>query len=160
MYWLSKTLRIERGVVKQIVDDVKSDASRKTMNVADELLELLRLSRQETQFAGEQDWLFPSIAKLGRQPLSYTFVWETLDAASGRAGIGHVSSHIFRHTHRAWLDSLGTPVGVQQRLMRHSDIRTTMNVYGDSLPEDERAAHEKLVKLALTDRKLIAKRSN
>jgi len=35
-----------------------------------------------------------------------------------------------------------------------------MNTYGDSLPEDERLAHEKVVKLALTDRKLIAKRSN
>jgi hypothetical protein len=44
--------------------------------------------------------------------------------------------------------------------MRHSDIRTTMNVYGDSLLEDERAAHEKVVKLALTDRKLIAKPAN
>jgi len=32
--WLAKTIRIERGVVKQIVDDVKSDTSRKTMSIA------------------------------------------------------------------------------------------------------------------------------
>jgi len=44
--------------------------------------------------------------------------------------------------------------------MRHSDVRTTMNVYGDSLPEDERQAHEKVVKLALTDRKRTAKPAN
>jgi integrase len=37
----------------------------------------------------------------------------------------------FRHSYRAWLDELGTPISVQQRAMRHGDIRVTMNVYGD-----------------------------
>lgn len=48
-----------------------------------------------------------------------------------------------------WLDSVGTPVGVQQRLMRHSDIRTTMNIYGDAVTPDMREAHDKIVGLAL-----------
>ena len=58
-------------------------------------------------------------------------------------------SNIFRHTYRSWLDSLGTPVGVQQDLMRHADIRTTMNIYGDAATADMRKAHEKVVRLAL-----------
>ena len=87
--------------------------------------------------------------KLGRQPVSYTFVWETLNGAAVKAGIGHISSHCFRHTYRSWLDSVGTPVGVQQKLMRHSDIRTTMNIYGTALKADMRRAHEKVVRLAL-----------
>ena len=33
--WLAKTIRIERGVVKQIVDDVKSSYSAGTMLIAD-----------------------------------------------------------------------------------------------------------------------------
>ena len=81
--------------------------------------------------------------------MSYTHIWETLDIAGERAGLAHVSSHTFRHTHRTWLDSVGTPVGVQQKLMRHADIRTTMNFYGDAMTEDMRAAHEKVVRLAL-----------
>ena len=28
---------------------------------------------------------------------------------------------------RSWLDAVGTPIAVQQRPIRHSDIRTTMN---------------------------------
>jgi integrase len=36
-----------------------------------------------------------------------------------------------RHTYRSWLDAVGTSIAVQQKLMRHADIRTTMNVYGD-----------------------------
>jgi integrase len=147
--WLDKTIRIERGVVKQIVDDVKSSHSAKTMAIADELLEVLKLWRQVTQFSGEEDWMFASPTKLGRQPICYTYVWETLTDAAARAGIVHVSSHVFRHTHRSWLDSVGTPVGVQQKLMRHADIRTTMNIYGDAATEDMRHAHEKVVKLAI-----------
>src|SRR2546429_4121358 len=47
------------------------------------------------------------------------------------AGIGHLGTHAFRHTYRSWLDAVGTPIAAQQKLMRHSDIRTTMNIYGD-----------------------------
>ena len=54
-----------------------------------------------------------------------------------------------RHTYRTWLDSVGTPVGVQQKLMRHADIRTTMNIYGDVVTPDMREAHVKIVGLAL-----------
>jgi len=147
--WLGKTLRIERGVVKQIVDDVKTNCSARTMVIADDLLEVLKQWKQTTQFSDSEDWMFASPVKLGRQPLSYTHVWETLTDAAARSGIGHISSHTFRHTHRTWLDSVGTPVGVQQRLMRHADIRTTMNLYGDAATADMRQAHEKVVRLAL-----------
>ena len=147
--WLQKTISIERGVVKQIVDEVKSAYSARTMVIADDLLEVLKHWKQTTEFSGPEDWIFASPVKLGRQPLSYTFVWETLGEAAVKAGIGHISSHCFRHTHRTWLDSVGTPVGVQQKLMRHADIRTTMNIYGDAVTEDMRQAHEKVVRLAL-----------
>jgi integrase len=119
------------------------------MVIADDLLEVLKQWEQMTQFSAPEDWIFASPAKLGRQPVSCTHVWETLSDAAVNAGIGHLSSHAFRHTHRTWLDSVGTPVGVQQELMRHADIRTTMNIYGDAVTEDMRNAHEKVVRLAL-----------
>jgi integrase len=156
--WLRKTVRIERGVVKQIVDDVKSSCSARTMACADELLDVLKRWRQITQFSDAEDWVFASAYKLGRQPLSYSFVWENLDNAATAAGIGHISSHTFRHTHRTWLDSVGTPVGVQQKLMRHADIRTTMNIYGDAATADMRDAHEKVVRLALRHVERLGKR--
>ena len=148
--WLGKRLSIERGVVKQVVGEVKSLHSARTMVIADSLLDVLKQWKQTTQFSSSEDWIFASPVKLGRQPLSYTFVWETLSDAAKKAGIGHVSSHTFRHTHRTWLDSIGTPVGVQQKLMRHADIRTTMNIYGDAVTDDMRSAHEKIVRLALS----------
>jgi integrase len=150
--WLDQTISIERGVVKQIVDDVKSAHSAKTMVIADELLNVLKQWKQTTQFSFPEDWIFASPVKLGRQPLSYTHVWESLDVAAKTAGIGHISSHSFRHTYRTWLDSVGTPVGVQQKLMRHADIRTTMNLYGEAMTDDMRQAHQKIVRLATNGR--------
>jgi integrase len=41
---------------------------------------------------------------------------------------------------------------VQQRLMRHADIRTTMNVYGDIVTDEVKQASGKVAGLALTDR--------
>jgi len=38
---------------------------------------------------------------------------------------------------------------VQQRLMRHADIRTTMNVYGDIVTDEMSVASGKVAGLAL-----------
>lgn len=40
---------------------------------------------------------------------------------------------------------MGKPVGIQQRLMRHSDVRTTMNQYGSADSAAISAARRKVV---------------
>lgn len=60
-----------------------------------------------------------------------------------------VGWHTFRHSYRSWLDDTGAPVGVQQKLMRHAQISTTMNVYGNALMEAKREANTKVVRKAL-----------
>jgi integrase len=147
--WLNGLLRVERGIVEQNVDDVKTDESRKSLAIAPEFLERLNVWRQTTEFSADSDWIFASPVKLGRLPYSYTGFWRELDRASNKAGIGHIGTHTFRHSYRMWIDAIGTPIGVQQRLMRHSDIRTTMNIYGDAATADMREAHGKIVALAL-----------
>jgi integrase len=147
--WLNGTLRVERGIVERNVDDVKTDESRKLLVIAGVLLERLKLWRQNTEFSADCDWIFASPAKIGRLPYSYTGVWRELDRASEAAGLGRIGTHTFRHSYRMWIDAIGTPIGVQQKLMRHSDIRTTMNIYGDAATEDMREAHNKIVGLAL-----------
>ncbi len=148
--WLNGTLSVERGIVHQVVDDVKTPESQRSMHINGEMLEVLKVWKQQTQFSGSDDWMFASPVQIGRLPLSYAGVWRALRRAAVKAGIGHISSHAFRHTHRSWLDAVGTPVGVQQRLMRHADIRTTMNVYGTAATADMQQAHAKIVRLALT----------
>lgn len=62
---------------------------------------------------------------------------------------GSVGWHTFRHTYRSWLDDTGAPMGVQQKLMRHAQISTTMNVYGNALMAAKREANSKVVRMAL-----------
>ena len=147
--WLNGTLRVERGIVQQVVDDVKTEDSRKTLTIAGDLLEVLKVWKQATQFSAPEDWIFASPVQVGRLPYSYTGVSKELQRAANASDLGHLRSHTFRHTYRTWLDSVGTSVGVQQKLMRHADIRTTMNIYGDAVTLDMREAHGKIVGLAL-----------
>jgi len=143
-------LNAKRGIVKQIVDDVKTDSSRKSLAVDKELLDVLRAWKQGTLFSADEDWIFASPVKLGRLPYSYTGFWRELEGAATKAGIAHLGTHAFRHTYRSWLDAVGTPIAVQQKLMRHSDIRTTMNIYGDVVTDEMGQAHSKVVGLALS----------
>jgi integrase len=47
------------------------------------------------------------------------------------------------------LDAAGATVAVQQKLMRHGDIRTTMNVYRVVVTNEMQEAHSKAVQIAL-----------
>lgn len=147
--WLGGKLLVERGIVAQHVDDVKTAESARELVIDRELLTILQSWKQSTQFSAADDWVFASPIQLGRFPWSYDQVWRMYDKASRDAGIGHVSTHVLRHTYRTLLDSERTPLGVQQKLMRHADIRTTMNTYGDAGTSDMRTAHGKVVRRVL-----------
>jgi integrase len=45
---------------------------------------------------------------------------------------------------------VGTAIAAQQKLMRHSDIRTTLNIYDDVVTNEKAEAHAKIVRLALS----------
>jgi integrase len=146
--WLGSRLSIRRGIVERVVDDVKTEGSAKTFTLASELLNRLKSWKQLSQFSGAEDWIFASPVKIGRLPYSYTGVWRELQRATEAAGIGHLGTHTFRHSYRSWLDAVGTPVAVQQKMMRHSDIRTTMNVYGDVVTDEMTTASNRVARLA------------
>jgi integrase len=146
--WFGSTLSIKRGIVEQIVDECKTPESAKQFNVAVELLERLKSLRQRTEFSETEDWVFASPLKHGKLPYSYTGVWRELERAAKVAGIGHLGTHSFRHTHRSWLDAVGTPIAVQQKMMRHTSIKTTMDIYGDVITDEMTTAGRKVAGLA------------
>lgn len=147
--WLNGKLSVERGIVRQHVDDVKTETSHKAITVSKTMLEALKTWKQTTQFSAHGDWVFASPAQLGRLPWSADSVNDAYKKAACAAGVPHVSTHRMRHTYRSWLDAVGTPIAVQQRLMRHADIRTTMNVYGDVVTDAMTRAASKVAGLAV-----------
>lgn len=146
--WLGSRLSIRRGIVNQLVDDVKTERSAVVFNLTPELLDRLMVCKRRSEFSGPDDWVFASPLKLGRLPYSYTGVWRELVRAGGAAKVGHLGTHSFRHTHRSWLDAVGTSIAVQQKMMRHTDIRTTMNIYGDVVTDEMAVAGMKVAQLA------------
>jgi integrase len=147
--WVNGKLRVERAIVRQRVDDVKTIYSGRQLSIDGEMLAVLQAWRQVSQFAVENDWIFASPICIGRQPISYPWVWKSFQAAAGKAAIGKLGTHALRHTYRSRLDAVGTGIAVQQKLMRHTDIRTTMNVYGDVVTDEEAQAHSKVVRMAV-----------
>jgi integrase len=150
--WLNGKLRIERGIVCQNVDEVKTINSERAMSVAPEVLAVLKSWKQTTQFSSQGDWIFASPVKIGRLPFSYTGVLHVFQKAAAAAGIGTIGTHSMRHSYRSWLDAVGTSVAVQQKLMRHADVRTTMNVYGDVVTDEMAQAASKVAHLAMPTR--------
>jgi integrase len=109
--WLGGLLRVERGIVEQHVDDVKTDESRKSLVIANDLLDRLKVWKQFTEFPDSSDWIFASPLKLGRLPYSYTGFWRELDRAGKASGIGHIGTHTFRHSYRMRSERHGSGTG-------------------------------------------------
>jgi integrase len=68
-------------------------------------------------------------------------------------GVSGLGWHTFRHTYRSLLDETGAPIGVQQKLMRHSNVSTTMNVYGNATLRAKQQANSKVVQMVMNKEK-------
>jgi integrase len=131
------------------VDDVKTETSHKAITVTETMIEQLKKWKQTTQFSAQENWVFASPSQIGRLPWSADSVNDAYKKAASAAKVEHVSTHSMRHTYRSWLDAVGTPIAVQQKLMRHADIRTTMNTYGDVVTNEMTCAAAKVAHLAV-----------
>jgi len=81
-------------------------------------------------------------------------IHEERKLAAGR--FSAIGWHTFRHTYRSWLDETGAPMKVQQELMRHASIQTTMNVYGQAMSNSKREANSKIVEMVLRPARMSA----
>jgi integrase len=147
--WLNSTLRIQRSIVRQRVGETKTEYSDRAMSIDAEMLDVLKTWKQTTEFRAADDWVFAAPTHIGRLPWSADSLNDAYAKAGKTSGVGHVSTHTMRRTYRSWLDAVGTTIAVQQKLMRHADIRTTMNVYGDVVTDEMSRAHSKVAALAL-----------
>jgi integrase len=148
--WDDLVLLVRRAIVDGVVSDVKTKYSKAGMPLDPALAEMLLHWQRKALFKKPEDWVFASPYKAGKVPWRSWGVQQRQLAPAGiRCGIGRIGWHTFRHTFRSLLDETGAPMKVQQELMRHADIRTTMNVYGKAMDDSKREAHSKVVRLVL-----------
>lgn len=80
---------------------------------------------------------------------AYPYILRMFNRAGTDAAIGAVSPHVLRHSFRSWLDAVGTSIAVQQKMMRHSSVITTLDIYGDVVTDEMSVASGKVAGLAL-----------
>jgi len=147
--WKNRSVTIQRGVVIGRVDEVKTRYSNKAIPLDPVLASmLLSYGRQ----AGPGNWVFPS-SRTGRPWWPWTIQRNHLLPAGIKAGLGRIGWHTFRHSYSTMLRALRVDVKVQQELLRHADIRTTLNIYTQAVPEALRKANSRVVQMVLPERK-------
>jgi integrase len=147
------TMRVTRKVVNGRVSRMKTEYSEDDLPMdPDFATHLLDWKRQAP--ASPEDWVFSN--PLTCQPYYASEIQKDyLRPAGRRVGLEvngqsvNLGWHTFRHTYRSLLDATGAPIGVQQKLMRHAQVSTTMDVYGNALMESKREANSKVVGLLL-----------
>jgi len=147
------TMRVTRKIVNGRVSRLKTEYSEDDLPLdPDFATHLLEWNRHWPVSPG--NWIFANPVT-GSPYYASEIQKDHLKPAGRKIGLQvngqpvNLGWHTFRHTYRSLLDATGAPIGVQQKLMRHAQVSTTMDVYGNALMESKREANSKVVHLLL-----------
>lgn len=121
----------------------KSRASRAAVPCVPLLAKHLEEWRAESQYAGDADWVFPSIRNKGKTPRSgSTLSTDYLKKAAYDAGVlkpgekVQFGMHNLRHSLATYLIAVGCDVKTVQSILRHSNPLTTLQLYAHGRSQD------------------------
>ncbi len=143
----SLEINLNRGVVQQVVGDLKTEASRKPVPLDPELARELLQWRYLTPFNQEADWVFASPEMKGRQPYwPENLLRRYIRPGAERCGIRkRIGWHTFRHSYASLLKANGEDVKVVQESLRHANSRITLDTYTQASTPAKRRAQTKVV---------------
>ena len=114
---------------------------------------LVRRARAERGIFTSPDCAAPVTVGWLRPVILLPLNWRSWPAAELDVVLIHEREHVRRRDplirHSSLLHALGVDLKVQQELLRHADIRTTMNIYTHAVPAALREANSKVVRLVL-----------
>jgi integrase len=145
--WENRNVFVQRAVVQGRVGETKTEGSSRPLPLDPGLAMRLQELRKRSFYGASGDWVFANDA--GRPRWQESILQHHLKPAGLRAGIGKVGWHTFRHTYSTMLRSAGTDIKVQQELLRHASVQTTMNIYTQAVSDQKRAANSKVVEMVL-----------
>jgi integrase/recombinase XerD len=102
----------------------------------------------------DSDYVFVNLwgGQVGRA-MSYANVNEIVCRTRARLGF-HFTPHMFRHTYATLARRGGVPIEIVSKLLTHSSVQTTSQIYLHSSPEDLRAELERAGVMAKIDQTL------
>ncbi len=140
------TLLIQRSIVHGRVGETKTEYSKDRVPLDTSLIETMR-KHEAVACKTPNGWVFanPSTGKpYHQEEIQKRYIRKAATAAGITEPIGW---HTFRHSFRTWLGQVGAPLSVQQALMRHASITTTMNTYGKTPDAAKMVAHSAVMDL-------------
>jgi integrase len=137
--WEAATLGIAQVYThSQLQDSPKTDASESELPIFPALLSALR------EWQGRQkqkdSYVFAS-PRTGRPYSADTIRTRYLGPAALKVGIKGFGWHSIRHSYKSWMAAAKINPAHMKDLMRHSDIATTMDVYGHTLTPELRESN-------------------
>jgi integrase len=147
--WGDLTVFIRRGVVNGRSGDTKTEASQKSLPIDPRLARSLQELWKRTVHQDPQDWVFAN--KSGRSRGQQNILQRHLRPAALQVGIGKIGWHTFRHSYSTILRGAGADIKVQQELLRHSTIQSTLNTYTQAISEQKRSANSVVVGVLLNE---------
>jgi len=143
------TMSVTRSIVCGVVGPCKTESSQKPVPVHPMVLEALAKWKEVSRYIGADDWVFASKRHRGRRPIwGQAILRKYIRPVAHRVGIQkRFGWHTFRHTYSTLLRSVGTEFKVMQELLRHSSLRSTLDVYTQSISPAKHAAQAAVLAL-------------
>jgi len=158
------TMSVMRSIVCGVVGPCKTESSQKPVPIHPTVLEALVKWKEACHYIGADDWVFASRRHRGRKPIwGQAILRKYIRPVAQRVGIQkrfgwhtfrHTFStqkrfgwHTFRHTFSTLLRSVGTEFKVMQELLRHSSLRSTLDVYTQAISPAKHAAQAAVLAL-------------
>jgi len=142
-------LSVIRSIVFGVVGRCKTESSQKPVPLHPLLGNALLAWRETCKFTGLDDWIFASRLHKGRRPYwGASILRNYVRLVAATLNIQkRIGWHTFRHTYSTLLRSVGAEFKVMQELMRHSTLRTTMDVYTQAVAPAKHAAQAAVLAL-------------
>ena len=137
------TVFVRRAWVVGEIGDVKTRYSKKTIPLDPSLVAALLSYRLKYECC---EWVFAN-PDTNRPWWAHHIQHQRIVPAGAKAKLGRIGWHTFRHTYSSMLRHLGVDLKVQQELLRHADIRTTMNTYTQAMPTALREANCRVARM-------------
>ena len=146
-------MNVTRSVVYGVAGPCKTEASQKPVPLHPMLADALQNWRTHAAYKKPSDWVFASKRHRGRAPLwGQAILRRYVRPAAERAGIErHFGRHTFRHTYSTLLRSVGTEFKVMQELLRHSTLRSTLDIYTQAITPAKHAAQAAVLLLVFPE---------
>lgn len=152
--WGTGILQSEFALVEGELKETKS--RNNPLPLAESVLQVLRLWRENTAYRSDDDWIFASPHYHGKTPYTYQILFRrhirpVIEKVAGiksskEAPIGW---HTLRRSLATLLISNGENVKVAQSQLRHTTPKITLELYAQAVSTDQQDAHRKVVQMML-----------